>query len=60
MIVYKPVDGLEATTIPQYITVDEFNEAMKKVDNNTFKDEIKGIKRQINDIKDRIEDLRKD
>lgn len=60
IIVYKPVDGLESPELPKYITVEEFNEAMKKIENNGYKDEIKGIKRQISDIKDRIEDLRKD
>lgn len=59
-VVYKPVEGLEAPTTPKYITVEEFNEAMKKVDNSGFKDQIKNIKRQMDDLKERLDEMRKD
>lgn len=59
-IVYKPVEGLEAPTTEKYITVEEFNDAMKKIDNNGFRDQLKNIKRQMDDLKDRLDEIRKD
>lgn len=60
IIIYKPSEGLEEATPQKYITVDEFNESIKKIENNGVKDELKNLRRQINDIKDRLDEIRKD
>lgn len=56
-IVYKPIEEKEAKEVPQYITTSEFNEAIKKINNNEFKDDIKTMKRQIKDLVEDIKDI---
>lgn len=60
-IVYKPVlnEKLEEKEIPKYITVDEFNEKIKGLDNSKdLKEEIKNLKKQIKTLTDDLEELK--
>lgn len=61
MIIYKPsetdVSGKEDNV--QYLTIEEFNEKIKNLDNNKdLKDEIKSLKKQIKSLTDELEDLK--
>ena len=58
MIVYKPVEGEEASKLPKYITIEELEEAMKKIDNNPLREEIKNMKRQIKDMHEDIDEIK--
>ena len=59
-IIYKPINEEEVSKLPKYITNVELEEALKKIDTTSFKEEIKNIRRQIKDLTNDIEDLRKD
>ena len=54
-IVYKPVEKEEPKQEIKYITNEQLDEAIKKVDNRELKDDIKTMKRQIKDL---IEDMK--
>lgn len=56
-IVYKPVEenSIEAT---KYVTTEELNSVVKKIDNNSLKDELKTLKRQLKTMAEDIEDLK--
>lgn len=57
-VIYKPVEEKDiAEQLPKYITVDEFNAAISKIDNNEFKDDIKTMKRKMQDITEDIKDI---
>lgn len=60
VIVYKPVDGNEVKEEPKFVTIEEFNEKMKTLNSNEFKDDLKNIKRQIQDLQEDMEDMNKD
>ena len=57
-IIYKPVEGEEASKLPKYVTVEEFDEAIKKVDNNGIREEIKTIKRQMKDLLEDFDEIK--
>ena len=57
-IVYEPVDADKIKDIPKYVTTEDLDTALKKVDNSSLKDEIKSIKRQIKDLSNDLEDVR--
>ena len=59
-IIYRPSDEKEDKDLPKYITVDELNKAMKKVDSSDLRDELKTIKRQLKDITEDIKDINED
>lgn len=54
-IVYKPIEKEEPKQEIKYITNEQLDEAIKKVDNRELKDDIKTMKRQIKDL---IEDMK--
>lgn len=56
-IVYKPIEG-EEVKIPKYITPEELDEAMKKIDNNPIKEDIKTLKRQIKDLHEDLDEIK--
>jgi hypothetical protein len=57
-MVYKPVVEEEVEkTLPKYITAEELDKNLKKVDNTALKDEIKNIKRQLEDLTDDMKDI---
>lgn len=59
--VYKPVnEEEEVKQTPVFITLEEFNEKIKELSNNDFKDDLKSIKRQIKDLQEDMEDMSKD
>jgi hypothetical protein len=59
--IYKPVNEEEQIKeMPVFITVDEFNEKIKTLKNDDFKDDLKSIKRQIKDLQEDMEDINKD
>ena len=59
-VIYRPSDEKEEKNLPKYITVDELDKAIKKIDNSELKDELKTIKRQIKDITEDIKDINED
>ena len=59
-VIYKPSNEKEEKNLPKYITVDELDKAIKKIDNSDLKDELKTIKRQIKDITEDIKDINED
>ena len=59
-IIYRPSNEKEEKDLPKYITVDELDKAIKKIDNSDLKDELKTIKRQIKDITEDIKDINED
>lgn len=56
-IVYKPIEG-EEIKIPKYITPEELDEAIKKIDNNPIKEDIKAMKRQIKDLHEDLDEIK--
>ena len=59
--IYKPVNEEEEIKQgPVFITLEEFNEKIKELSNNDFKDDLKSIKRQIKDLQEDMEDIGKD
>lgn len=56
-IIYKPVEENEVEQAPKYLTIDEFKEAMNKMDNTEFETDIKSMKRKINDLMEDIKDI---
>ena len=54
-VVYKPVEIDEPKQSVKYITNEQLDEAIKKIDNKELKDDIKTMKRQIKDL---IEDMK--
>ena len=59
-VIYRPSNEKEEKNLPKYITVDELDKAIKKIDNSDLKDELKAIKRQIKDITEDIKDINED
>lgn len=56
-IVYKPVDNEEFVP-KKYITVEDLEEKMQKINNSDYKEDIKSLKREIKDLKEEIEELK--
>lgn len=54
-VIFKPVEAEEPKDKISYITNEQLDEAIKKVDNKELKDDIKIMKRQIKDL---IEDMK--
>lgn len=59
-MIYKPIEEDEVAMLPKYVTPEDLEEAIKKVDITALKDELKSLRRQIKDVSRDIEDLRKD
>lgn len=57
-IIYKPIDAEQIKDLPKYITDEDLDKALKKIDNTNLKDEIKTIKRQIKDLSNDLEDVK--
>ena len=55
-IVYKPIDDV-ANKLPKYITMEELDDVIKKVDNTPLKEDIKVLKRQIKDLNDALNEI---
>lgn len=58
IVVYKPSEEKEEKKI-EYITNEQFDDAMKKVDNKDLKDDIKTMKRQIEDLMEDVKEVNK-
>lgn len=59
-VVYKPVDEKETNSVPKYITEEELEERIKNVDNDYIKDDIKELKRKVEDLAEDINTINKD
>lgn len=63
-VIYRPAEEKEVVDGPEYVTIEEFRETIKKISNDNIREEIKNMKRQIRDIskdmKDISEDVRRD
>lgn len=55
---YSLVSDENTPKTKEFVTIEEFNEAISKIENNGFKDEIKGIKRQVKDLLEDLEELK--
>lgn len=62
-IVYKPIhekEKEEKNEVPVYVTKEEFNESMKKMNNVGLKDEINNIKTQMKELSQEIREINDD
>lgn len=59
-VIYKPIETEKPEDNKKYITTDELDERIKKIDNSSIKDDIKTMKRQIKDLIEDIKDINKD
>lgn len=59
-VVYKPIDESETKNVPKYITEEELEERIKTVDNDDIKDDIKDLKRKVEDLTEDINSINKD
>ena len=59
-IVYKPIDEKEVNNVPKYITEEELEERIKNVDNDDIKDDIKELKRKVEDLVEDVNSINKD
>lgn len=57
-IVYKPVEGEDVSKLPKYITAEELDEALKQIDNNPLKEDIKSLKRQLKDLHEDVDEIK--
>lgn len=44
--------------MPKYVTTEELDEAIKKVDNNGIREEMKNIKRQMKDLLEDFDEIK--
>lgn len=58
-VVYKPIEDKEIANVPKYITKEDLDKEMKKVDNSSIKDDIKTLKRKIEDLSEDLKDIKK-
>lgn len=59
IIVYRPEKETEKAVVPQYITKEELEEKLKTIGKkDDYKDEIKTIKRTVEDLKDDIDRIK--
>lgn len=59
-IIYKPINEKEVTNIPKYITEEELEEKIKNVNNDNIKNDIKDLKRKVEDLSEDIANINKD
>lgn len=59
-IIYKPTEPKDQEQLPKYITNEQLDEAIKRIDNKDLKEEIKTMKRQIKEMSNDIRDLSED
>lgn len=59
-IVYKPIKENETVNIPKYITEEELEEKIKNIDNDNIKNDIKELKRKVEDLTEDISNISKD
>lgn len=59
-IIYKPTELKDQEQLPKYITNEQLDEAIKRIDNKDLKEEIKTMKRQIKEMSNDIRDLSED
>lgn len=58
-VVYKPIEDKEIANVPTYITKEDFDKEIKKIDNSGIKDDIKTLKRKIEDLVEDLKDIKK-
>ena len=58
-VVYKPIENKEIANVPKYITKEDLDKEIKKVDNSSIKDDIKTLKRKIEDLSEDLKDIKK-
>ena len=58
-VVYKPIEDKEIANVPKYITKEDLDKEIKKVDNSSIKDDIKTLKRKIEDLSEDLKDIKK-
>ena len=58
-VVYKPIEDKEIANVPKYITKEDLDKEIKKVDNSGIKDDIKTLKRKIEDLVEDLKDIKK-
>ena len=60
VVIYKPIEENEVKEEAKFVTVEEFNERLKGLDNDGFKDDLKDIKRKIEDFEEDLNNINKD
>ena len=58
-VVYKQIEDKEIANVPKYITKEDLDKEIKKVDNSSIKDDIKTLKRKIEDLSEDLKDIKK-
>ena len=59
-IIYKPVEDEQIeNNKSKYITTEDLEERLKKVNNTDYKDDIKTLKRDIKDLKEDLEEIKR-
>ena len=59
-IIYKPVEDEQIeNNKPKYITTEDLEERLKKVNSTDYKDDIKTLKRDIKDLKEDLEEIKR-
>lgn len=59
-IIYKPIENnQEIKEEIKYVTIDEFDTKIKELTSNTFKDDIKTMKRKIEDLIEDMKEIKK-
>lgn len=56
-IIYKPIEAETPIENVKYITMEDLNKAMKRYDNNEFKEDLKMLKRKIKELTEDIKDI---
>ena len=56
-IIYKPVEDSNVK-LPKYITSEELDDILKKVDNTPLKEDIKTLKRQLKDLNEDLNEMK--
>ena len=57
-IIYKPITEKEVEKTPKFITQEELDESMKKVDNSSFKNEIRILREQVQKLTDELKEIK--
>lgn len=59
-VIYKPTENTDTTELPKYITEEELEEKIKNVNNDSLKNDIKDLKRKVEDLSEDITSINKE
>lgn len=59
-VIYKPIENSDTTEVHKYITEEELEEKIKNVNNDSLKNDIKDLKRKVEDLSEDITTINKE